>query len=338
MTLGTPLPHDMDGFWASITNKTKLQLLLRTWILDNSEKFNSEIVLSGMYDPDRNYTKCIMKKQGVVQEMPELDSMLEEADLRLMPHAMNAAKTGHNLVVLLSNDTDVFVSGLFYWKILHMHGLSELWFKAGNDKTTRYIPLHRIAESIGNLCDVLPALHILTGSDCTSKFGTKPAALKAKPQEYLLDFGKETLNEQQIINAEEYLVHAIKKNSACKTMDELRHSLYDLTHTVEGLPPTSHLTRGHILRSFYNTHQIIHCLDNITELDPLQYEYEIQDGLLVPSVNLRILPEGFIGACNCGKCATARCPCRSNGAVCCRYCICKADSSTCKNPFRSKDN
>jgi len=34
--------------------------------------------------------------------------------------------------------------------------------------------------------------HILTGSDVTSKVGTKAAALKAQPERYLQDFGQKT--------------------------------------------------------------------------------------------------------------------------------------------------
>ena len=36
---------------------------------------------------------------------------------------------------------------------------------------------------------MLPALHTLTGCDYTSKVGTKPAAVDAKPGKYLKYFG-----------------------------------------------------------------------------------------------------------------------------------------------------
>ena len=62
--------------------------------------------------------------------------------------------------------------------------LDELWMRAGIGDTTRYIPLHIIADRIGALSSVLPAVHALTGSDITSKFGTK-----ADPTLYLKDFG-----------------------------------------------------------------------------------------------------------------------------------------------------
>jgi len=42
------------------------------------------------------------------------------------------------------------------------------------------IPIHVLAE---NLCQVLPAVHVLTGCDYTSKIGTKHAALMTNPEQ-----------------------------------------------------------------------------------------------------------------------------------------------------------
>lgn len=117
------------------------------------------------------------------------------------------------------------VLGLYFWKQLFKNGLSELWIRTGIGNTLRYIPLHIIAEKNQLLYQVLSAAHILTGCDNTIKLGTKLSALKARPEEFLTDFGNTLAGtpEYVLVRAEEYLVQAIKPNSQCKTMDDLRY-------------------------------------------------------------------------------------------------------------------
>ena len=66
----------------------------------------------------------------------------------------------------------------------------NLRLRPGVSDSTRYIPLHSLAKKIGPLYDVLPAIYVRSGSDITSKVGTKAAALKADPVSYLKRFGK----------------------------------------------------------------------------------------------------------------------------------------------------
>ena len=61
--------------------------------------------------------------------------------------------------------------------------------EAGTANTKRYIPIHKLAPAHGkSLCSVLPAIHHLTGSDYTSKVGTKQGGLQANPTHYLSKF------------------------------------------------------------------------------------------------------------------------------------------------------
>lgn len=59
---------------------------------------------------------------------------------------------------------------------------------AGAKKRT--VPIHVVVSQLSSeLCQVLPAMHHLTGSDYTSKVGRgKNQELKAKPDQYLLNF------------------------------------------------------------------------------------------------------------------------------------------------------
>jgi len=76
-----------------------------------------------------------------------------------------------------------------------------------------------------NLCQVLPAVHVLTGYDYTSKIGTKHAAFMTNPEHYLEDFGTK-IDESTIDKAEQYLARVLKKGTKFKKMDQFRNELY----------------------------------------------------------------------------------------------------------------
>ena len=82
-------------------------------------------------------------------------------------------------IVILSNDTDVFVVAMYFYYLLAANGLAELWLRGGVGDKTWFIPLHVIAVKVGKpICEVLPATHALTCYDSTSKFGWKLLALR----------------------------------------------------------------------------------------------------------------------------------------------------------------
>ena len=216
--------------------------------------------------------------------------------------------------------------------MLKGHGLQELWMRAGVAKTTRYLPVHILAQRIGkSMCNVLPAVHHLTGSDTTSKFGTKAAGLKAKPEVYLKDFGK----DPQSINVkltEEYLVQVYKSGASAKTLDELRFHLYHHSKkTIIDLPATSRAAEGHIRRAFHGAYLQMYCL-NGPKLDATYFGYSYENECMKPCLYQKLLPEDFPMPCNCKTCASIRCPCREAQYPCCPYCGCNATTNTCKNP------
>ena len=96
-------------------------------------------------------------------------------------------------LVILSNDTDVFVVSMYFSNHFKSLGLIELWFRARKGNKIRFIPLYVRVNSVGqSMCNILPAVHALTGCDITSKFGTKSVALKADPTKFLIGFGWST--------------------------------------------------------------------------------------------------------------------------------------------------
>ena len=169
-----------------------------------------------------NLLACKLSGGSICEEL-ELDQNIEEADLKTVVHALHATKDGSKRLVMLSIDTDVFILLVHYWRELKAQGLEELWIKTGTVDSSRYVPIHTLAAQLGQeLCQVLPAVHSLTGCDYCSKFGTKLSSLKANPEAYLKDFGTMNDIEKQIALPEEYLVKVVRKPSTGKTTDQLR--------------------------------------------------------------------------------------------------------------------
>ena len=253
VSVETKLPVIMDSFWASTTNKVKLQKLLKAYIL-NKPKPMTDIVVSSL-----GISKKTQPCEGFFSDSsataPVIDATLEEADVKIISHSFHAVWNGVTRVVILSSDDDAMVLELYYWDYQKKCGLKELWMRAGIGNTTRYIPLRALAMKVGtDKCKVLIALHHLTGCDSTSKFGTKAAGLKANPHLYIQNFAKHQ-SDIDFALTEEFLVNVFKSGTSCKTMDELNYPLFHHSKkrkkkTLFDLPPTSRATKGYILRRF----------------------------------------------------------------------------------------
>ena len=334
----TPLPIQMETFWASSRNKANLESLIhQDAILYPWNECIAEVLVSAFEIMHGKNLKSFKLVDDIVIGIPGLNERVEEADMRLVIHVLHAAKEGHKRVTILSQDTDVLIMCLYNWTHLSSHGLEELWVTAGIGDSHRFIPVHELAVQLGeSLCKVLPAVHTLTGCDYTSKFGTKAAALKASPETFLKDFGTMEVDIENTIQlAEKYLVQVKKKGSLCDTTDQLRYFEYHHSKSLD-LPPTSHETRLHILRSFYVTYQMTKLLTAAQEqIAPTLYGFLEIDNLLVPQIGRNPIPEEFTIKCQCSKCASERCPCRMKHRSCCSFCKCRSDleGSVCKNPL-----
>ena len=180
----TPIPVDMTTFWNSNTNKQKLQSLL----IENLLKLNNNCIILSAYVVEDEIR--LSQKVGHAGSIDELNNFIEEADIRLFPHAKYAVMNGSDKITVLSNDTDVIVGLIYHYNEFRNDGLKELWFRAGLGTTTKYIPIHTFVDKLGDsMCTQLPAMHCLTGRDANSKFGTKLSAIKQLKMASLHDFG-----------------------------------------------------------------------------------------------------------------------------------------------------
>ena len=125
------------------------------------------------------------------------------------------------------------------------------------------------------MCSNLFKAHILTGSNTTSKIGTKAAAIKCGQTDYLNNFGLEYSIKSHFENAEKYLVAVLQKNYESENFDELRYEQYiDKSKSLNELAPTFSSIEGHLSRCYYIVYNSINVIKVIESLEPVMYGWK----------------------------------------------------------------
>ena len=83
---------------------------------------------------------------SVVSSIARLYSNQEEADTPMILHASSLSRD-HEKIIIQCDDTDVFVLLVYYFSRGHLSG--HVYMYAGHFGKNRYIPVHRIANELG---------------------------------------------------------------------------------------------------------------------------------------------------------------------------------------------
>ena len=135
----TKIPVQSDRFWASANNKEILQSLSRVYLAQVAVDEGVHMVLSGYVSSSNDIVVCMkIENNGNNVQVNELNSFLEEADLRLIPHIHHAIIQGIQRVLVVSYDTDVFALVLYYTPEFVDLGAKEVWIMFG----------HRLLQSV----------------------------------------------------------------------------------------------------------------------------------------------------------------------------------------------
>ena len=135
------------------------------------EKLQDKILYTTVDD------KCYKITSRGSEEVPELQCQQEEADGRLLFHAVHAARQGYQAIVICAEDTDVFIMCLAF----HDKIWVPLFQKCGTRARTRLVDIRRVAATIGiDVCGALIGIHAYTGCDTTSAFAGKGKASALK--------------------------------------------------------------------------------------------------------------------------------------------------------------
>ena len=90
-----------------------MQEALRSYILDEGNE-KTELVASAMGQP-KNIKLYSTNKTGCSEKVLNLNLEIKEADVHLIPHALDSVERGTAKVVQLSINTDLVNMGLQYW-------------------------------------------------------------------------------------------------------------------------------------------------------------------------------------------------------------------------------
>ena len=241
------LPTNWDNFINLDQNKTNLCQFLAKQPLIKAETLQEDVeivVAGGLDDP-------IVAVSSTGRNITHLHSTHEEADQRIILHAVDAAYQGFKRTVVTSRDTDVLVL-----LIHHQQKLSpEIWQRAGTTKEPRNIPIHSVVESLTNtVIHNLPAFHRITGCDTTSQFTGKGklTAWKTfiKYPELLNSFGEDM--DSGMADAEKFVIKLYSSASTVHTTNDLRVEMFHTT-SPENMPPSSDALKQHFLRSARET-------------------------------------------------------------------------------------
>ena len=101
----------MERFWACDRNKENLQLISRSFFIENASENSKCLTLRSIIgDSDTcNGIQYIQYKDSITSNKENLDKPIEEAALRIIPHIEDSVQSKNTRIVLLSNDTDVLV-------------------------------------------------------------------------------------------------------------------------------------------------------------------------------------------------------------------------------------
>ena len=201
-----PLPVDMSLFWNSSMNKTTIQQFFFSWLCANY-KGNHSFHCGGLENG-----LCMGFASGQIAHVPELFcNMKDEADDRIIMHLYDGDRKGYQSAMVISSDTDVFVSVLYHLG-QSFTNIRKLYIKVGcTNRLKKIIPLHLIIPALpSELLKSLPAVHALTGCDSTSKVGTKTAIFKKSVSlDLIKGFGEGQCSEKMLLDAEVFLLHLL---------------------------------------------------------------------------------------------------------------------------------
>lgn len=110
---------------------------------------------------------CKKLTEAAVIDVDSLRSTQEEADTRLLLHAVHCANAGSSAVVIVSEDTDVFILCVAFSGYV----ACPLYLKSGSHTRVQYVDIKKVAQKFGNdKCKALLGLHAFSGCDTVSAF------------------------------------------------------------------------------------------------------------------------------------------------------------------------
>ena len=135
------IPSQMEKFWAYDRNKGNLQLISRSFFIKNASENSKCLTVSGIVGNSDtcNGAQCIQYEDCITNNKENLNKLIKEADLRIIPHIEDSTQSKNTRIILLSSEADVLVLVLCFMQYFTSIGLEELWIHIGTGKNKRFI-------------------------------------------------------------------------------------------------------------------------------------------------------------------------------------------------------
>ena len=259
----------------------------------------------------------------------------EEADTRLMVHALDATLCGHRRIQIRSNDTDVVVLAI---SVASSISVDELWIAYGTGKHLRNIPAHSIAASLGReKASALPMFHSITGCDTVSFFGGRGKKTawdvwnvfpELTPVLEALAASPEDINEECMAIIEMFVVLLYDRTSSLKSVNEVRQELFSKkSRSLDSIPPTRAALLQHAKRAVFQGGYIWSqtLVKNPVLPSPADWGWQRDGSSWVPYWTT--LPQAKdmcyeLIRCGCKTACRGRCKCMKANLTCTGLCNC----------------
>lgn len=260
----------------------------------------------------------------------------EEADTRLLIHALDTAANGHHRILIRSNDTDVVVLAISLAGLLQAH---KIWVTFGCGKSLQHIPVHLIWTTLGpDKATALPLFHALTGCDTVSFFsgrGKKTAwdTWKVFPEltpalnDLRVSPTKETIDKWMSL-LERFVVLLYDRTSGVAGVNEERQELFSKkSRSIDSIPPTRAALKEHVHRAVFQG--VIVWGQTLVRQpllpSPSEWGWQRQGNIWTPYWTA--LPQAKDSCyelihCGCKASCKGRCKCLKANLVCTGLCKC----------------
>ena len=338
------MPRSLKSFLSNPKNKDNLNdFVFSQWVstMPTSLKPQQCLILSGGF---RNHERVVSLTTNGAEELSDAYCSHEEADTRLIFH-IEDSKERHKITtaVIWSPDTDIFLLGLHFCTKIDIH----IWFKTGVKEGTRYIPIHTLAEKLGNdVCSVLLPFHALTGCDSVSFFKGKG---KKKGLRLILDT-KESfltlaelgdslqLNDDVARTCERFVCRMYQPNNNISSINKLRYNIFCKTPVQnQNLPPCYDSLLQHLKRANFQTAVWKKSLHARMDLgSPVGNGWiDTENGLKPELMTQASAPQELVEltSCKCrgSRCTSKFCSCLKSGLNCTAACGCQGIMDACEN-------
>ena len=343
---GTAPTHYKIMDSTNIANLTMKKLLSHTSTKDELTAYLAQKTLQHAQVTNKDFV--VAWRTEVASSHCSLDylrSTQEEADTKMILHALNAKERGAAKLFIFAQDTDVLILLIRRYPKLPLES-----FFVPNSKNI--ISIADIFVSLGSVkASALPAFHALSGSDTTGTLSGKGKisywkAFSTASEDTLLALTSlgthDTIPEEVIDKIETFICQVYQPTTSVTNLADLRWLLFSKKQTSwEKLPPTRSAFVPAIQRVNYQA--MIWNQDDEAQPtipSPIGHGWNIEDGQIVPVLcEMPCAPDSILQLirCSCVKNrCSAPCKCLANNLPCTDMCECGGNDELCDNDFHNE--